>query len=186
MLPSQTQLPSASNIRIPQYTHHTSTSHITLNTSHTTHYTTTHTTMDCIGCSVCGGTMFEDISGEDSQRKGCQRYERLGWTFAEERLLSTAVVKMNDTEFDDWNTYGSMKDNAVEFAFLFWKRSILGLEMENSWRKSWIWLKPVQCYTIYYWKTTIFPKNKLIGKCVILMIVQLMLKLVGETLFFTT
>ena len=29
-------------------------------------------------------------------------------------------------------------------------------------------------------------KNKLIGKCVILMIVQLMLTLVGETLFFTT
>ena len=29
-------------------------------------------------------------------------------------MLNTAVMKMNDTEFDDWNTYGSMKDNAVE------------------------------------------------------------------------
>ena len=29
-------------------------------------------------------------------------------------MLSTAVVKMNDTEFDDWSAYGSMKDNAAE------------------------------------------------------------------------
>jgi len=28
--------------------------------------------------------------------------------FAEERLSNTAAVKMNDTEFDDWNAYGSM------------------------------------------------------------------------------
>ena len=50
-------------------------------------------------------------------------------------MLNTAVVKMNDTEFDDWNTYGSMKDNAAEldtqvaiadgffFGDIFWMRS---------------------------------------------------------------
>jgi len=50
-------------------------------------------------------------------------------------LLSTAVAKMNDTEFDDLSAYGSMKDNAAEldtqvaiadglfFGYIFWMTS---------------------------------------------------------------
>ena len=50
-------------------------------------------------------------------------------------MLSTAVAKMNDTEFDDWSAYGSMKDNAAEldtqvaiadglfFGYIFWMTS---------------------------------------------------------------
>ena len=29
-------------------------------------------------------------------------------------MLNISAVKMNDTEFDDWNTFGSIKDNAAE------------------------------------------------------------------------
>ena len=30
------------------------------------------------------------------------------------KIVEHISVKMNDTEFDDWSAYGSMKDNAAE------------------------------------------------------------------------
>ena len=49
--------------------------------------------------------------------------------------MNISAVKMNDTEFDDWSAYGSMKDNAAEldtqvaiadglfFGYIFWMTS---------------------------------------------------------------
>ena len=49
--------------------------------------------------------------------------------------MNISAVKMNDTEFEDWNAFGSMKDNAAEldtqvaiadglfFGYIFWMTS---------------------------------------------------------------
>ena len=113
MLPSQTQLPSASNIRIPQYTHHIL--HITHHTPHITLLTSPiilHTTNDCIGWSICrrkkgcvSNNQIKDDSNYDSFFNNSSKWNMNGKV----HLFFSRKMKSFDSSTSSFVWYYSIK-----------------------------------------------------------------------------